>query len=114
MSTKFATRKNVFAAALLGAAVLATAPLHAANADDLTIKFKSYMLASDSAANDLYNSIEAKVENYCEASGVRALADRRAESECVATMLDATIAKIDHQRLNTIHKGQQRVAQAAP
>ena len=95
---------NVFlAAAVVAAGLAGAAPAFAG--DDLTIRFKSYMLDSHAAATDLYANIEAKVENYCEAAGVRSIADRRVEAACVATMLDRTVASIDNDRLTAIHTG---------
>ncbi|MEO1034109.1 MAG: UrcA family protein [Pseudomonadota bacterium] len=113
MSTTVRKGKVIVAAALTSVALLGAVPLHAAS-DDLKISFKSYMLDSNAAASDLYASIESKVEKYCQASGVRSLADRRVESECVSIMLDRSVATIDHKRLTAIHEGRVGNERTAP
>lgn len=95
--------KTFVAATIAAAGLVAAAPSFAAE-DDLTIRFKSYMLDSKAAAADLYTNIEGKVASYCETAGFRSLADRRIEAACVETMLDRTVASIDHPRLTSIHE----------
>ncbi|MEM1261070.1 MAG: UrcA family protein [Pseudomonadota bacterium] len=100
------------------AATLATVGLLGAGSatagEDLTIRYKSYMLESHAAATDLYNTIQSRVENYCETAGVRSLTDQRLEAACVSTMLERTVAKIDNDRLSAIHYGTVQSASVAP
>ncbi|MEM8982326.1 MAG: UrcA family protein [Pseudomonadota bacterium] len=104
---------RVIVAATLATVGLLGAGSAAAN-EDLTIRYKSYMLESHAAAVDLYGSIKSRVENYCESSGVRSLNDQRVEAVCVATMLDRTVATIDNDRLTAIHSGTVQTARVAP
>ena len=95
---------TVTLAATALAGIAATGSAMAAD-DNLTIRYKSYMLDSTAAATDLYAAIESKVENYCDINGLRSPADHRIEAKCVATMLDKAVASIDNDRLSAIHEG---------
>ena len=72
-------------------------------AGDFAFKFQKHELATSDGAETLYSRLEASVENFCTQNGIRPLSTRLAEKDCIAEMLDDTIAKIDDARLSRIY-----------
>jgi len=72
-------------------------------ATDFTFKYQNHELTTSDGAEILYSRLEASVENYCTQNGPRPLTTRRAEKDCIAEMLDDTVAQIDDARLSRIY-----------
>ncbi len=80
--------------------IAAGSVLSSAQAGDFEFAYKQYELRSTAGVADVHNRLEKSVRNYCTASGLKSVSQKRAEAECHDEMMAEVLEQIGSDRLS--------------